>query len=217
MVVRGAGLALLTLVLPLVVAVGCVRRATCTEVIGFSQTYQWFYGGPSYDAFQSRAGDDRWQLRWTDGASIDRWADPSFSGWSAGVGSPCAQNSGHPDRVMLTITGDFQSAVGWWAYEIAATIQNVRAKYPGVSDIVLQPVVGGPNNTQCFIGNAVVRASYNHPVIDFAIAAVARGDVLRGASPEVGDCSQYADTIGHLNDAGRASVAQQLGEFYRGW
>src|SRR5260370_10914042 len=41
---------------------------TCTEVIGFSQTDQWYEAG-----FISSVPDaGAWQIRWTDGASIDR-------------------------------------------------------------------------------------------------------------------------------------------------
>src|SRR4029434_5172654 len=83
-----------------------VGTYTCTEVVGFSQTMQWYFGGPGYPTFTSIAGPGRWQLRWEGGAAIDSWADPNFSGWGpAAQVNSCDQGSSNPDRVLLNITG----------------------------------------------------------------------------------------------------------------
>ena len=41
---------------------------SCTEIIGYSQTMQWYYGGA-----QEQLGRGRSQLRWEGGGSIDLW------------------------------------------------------------------------------------------------------------------------------------------------
>jgi hypothetical protein len=59
-----------------------------------------------------------------------------------------------------------------------------------------------------------VRASWQHAHIDNAIAMVVGGDVIAGASPEVGACSEYSDGLGHLTGPGAAAAAQLLGQHY---
>ncbi len=184
----------------------------CTQVIGFSQTRQWYADAPD---FESVVDDDRWQLLWQGGAGIDRWSDPEFEGWSQQLVSPCSNNSASPDRIILTISGKRQSNPAIWAEQIRAAIDVIRSKYPSVRQIVLQPVVGGPNNGECPIpGGGVVRATANHPIIDEAIALVVGGDVIAGASPEVSSCDDFRDSIGHLTDSATGTVGRSLGEFY---
>ncbi len=181
----------------------------CTQVIGFSQTNQWYSAG-----FESAVDNSRWQLLWNSGASINRWADPNYEGWSRSLVSPCSQGQGSPDRVLLTISGDFQSDPNRWAQQINAVIAVIRDKYPRVRQIILQPVVGGPNNGPCQFNDQVVRASSNHPVIDAAIALVASGSVAAGLSPEVRTCADYSDAIGHLAPAATGPIGASIGQFY---
>ena len=61
-----------------------------------------------------------------------------------------------------------------------------------------------------------MRASYNHPYIDQAIARVVGGDVARGADPHVRTCSDYADDIGHLQDGAIAPIGRNIASFYAG-
>jgi hypothetical protein len=201
---------------------GSSTVAGCTEVIGFSQTYQWYFGGsPSYDQFLSQLPPGSTQLRWEGGAAIDSWADPTFTGWTSLGSSACTRNSSNPDRVVITITaGAFVSDVGWWRQEISAVIANVKSRYSNVRTIFLQPVVGGPGNGICYFnGNSAdpVRASWNHPYIDQAIGGLVGGVVVAGPSPEVRTCADYADDIGHLTDGtdgGRGAAATTIGAFY---
>src|SRR5438067_1934276 len=74
---------------------------SCTEVIGFSQTDQWYEGG----FVGSTQNSGAWQLRWFSGGSIDQWAaSAGFPGWdSQYLVSHCSQNSSSPDRVVLQI------------------------------------------------------------------------------------------------------------------
>lgn len=100
---------------------------TCTQVIGFSQTNDWFSRG-----FESFVDDDAWQELWRIGAAIDLWADPNYVGWSEPIVSPCATNSGSPDRVLLTISGNLNDDASWWAGNISVVISNIQIKYLGV-------------------------------------------------------------------------------------
>jgi len=75
----------------------------CSQVIGFSQTNEWYAGG-----FERVVDNARWQLLWQGGASIELWADPRFSGWSQPLVSPCASRSTSPDRILVTISGAFE-------------------------------------------------------------------------------------------------------------
>ncbi len=183
---------------------------TCIQVIGFSQTRQWY----SSEAFESRVDDGTWQLLWNGGASIDRWTDPNYVGWRNPPVSPCARGSSNPDRIVLTISGDFQTDPDVWARHIREAIVTIRTMYSAVRQIVLQAVVGGPDHGLCHVGGQVVRASFNHPVIDQAIQRVVGVDVVAGFSPEVRTCQDYADSTGHLTEAAAGPIGAAIGAFY---
>jgi hypothetical protein len=185
--------------------------ATCTEVIGFSQTDQWYEAG-----FISGVPDaGAWQIRWTDGASIDRWADTTDSVWDLrNLVSHCRQSSSAPDLVVLNVSGDYHAEPTWWTQQTARAIANVRAKYPGLRQIALQPVVGGPSGTVCGSRTDNVRASFNYPYIKQGIQALLGDAVVLGASPEVRSCNDYTDNIGHLHDSARQYVGAAVAQFY---
>jgi hypothetical protein len=169
---------------------------TCTQVIGFSQTREWFLDAPD---FEQAVGSDGWQLLWRGGAAVEKWADPNFRGWLEPIQSPCASGATAPDRVVLTISKQvFEDDAAVWVGDIRTAVETIGDKYPGVEQIVLQPVVGGPNHQTCQFGGNPVRASVNHPTIDQAISQVSGGDVVEGPSPEVRTCDDYEDTSGHL-------------------
>ena len=192
---------------------------TCTEVLGFSQTGMWYLdvarGGGG--TFEPLVGDGVWQLRAGAGAGVS-WQDLSFAGWTSTPYSPCAQGSASPDRILLTIsTPSGIPSLDWWVTNIQAEIATIRTKYPGVRQIILQPVVGGPNNGVCnFGGNPSdpVHASVIHPTIDQAIAQVVGGDVVAGMSPEVRTCADYMDNTGHLVPGARPAIGTLVGRFY---
>lgn len=183
---------------------------TCTQVIGFSQTRQW------YRAFETTAADDRWQLVWAPSAVIQYWAMPAFGGWTHRIDSPCRDGSSNPDRVILTISGLLDEDPADWASDIRQAIDTVRSKYPDIEQILLQPVVGGPDSTVCFVGGDPVRASVNHPVIVKAIESLVGGDVDAGAFPEVAACSDYVDAKGHLTSEGAVAVGGEVAGYYEG-
>lgn len=183
---------------------------TCTEIIGYSQTREWFTLGA-----QALAQSGHWQLRAVDGASVDRWASLDFPGWNnSNVTNRCVQGADRPDRVVLDISDDYHTDVNWWVQQGSFAIANIRHNRSSAKQIVLQPVVGGPNGQQCPMGGKINRASFNHPYIDQAIDRLVGGDVLRGPDPTVRSCADYKDDIGHMNDAAAAAVGQSIAQFY---
>jgi hypothetical protein len=144
---------------------------SCTEVIGFSQTAQWYWGG-----FIQSLTTDNWQLRWRDGASIDLWANPNYEGWNDQYLSSRCGEWRPPDRVILNVSGDYNSDMMFWADRTQNAVTNVTRKYPTVRSIALQSVVGGPNGTLCTTpAGDVVRAAYNYPYINQGLRMLARG------------------------------------------
>lgn len=183
--------------------------ATCTMVIGFSQTQDWYRAG----TFEQILPDGQWQLLGQGGAAIQLWADPAYEGWSSMMYSPCT--TGSPDRAVLTITGQGRS-VEQWMTDIAAAAATTRAKFPSILEVILQPVVGGPDHAVCEFGGEPVRAAENHPVIDQAIAQLVAGsaELRAGFSPEVRTCADFGDAIGHLVDSANGPVGAEIATFY---
>jgi hypothetical protein len=180
----------------------------CTEVIGFSQTIQWYTAG-----FETYVADEYWQRRAQGGASIDLWADPEYSGWDIEISSACAGGD-EPDRVVQTVSGAYGDDVDAWEEQIRAAVAAIRVKHPGVRQIVLQSVVGGPGGTVCMFAGRQVRANYQFSFINEAIARVAEGDVVTGPAPEIETCDQYRDAKGHLTDEGSRVAARVIGQHY---
>jgi hypothetical protein len=211
-------------------------------VIGFSQTGEWYLGPPlgaPVPTFEPIVGDDQWQLRAYEGAGLS-WQDPTFIGWTdpAALYSPCVTNSTNPDRVVLNIAclpKDVPCepgipSVAFWVTNVQNEIATIRAKYSNIRQIVLQAVVGGPNDTVCYFNNNPgdpVHSSLIGPNIDTAIAQVVAADptgqVVAGISPEVRTCADYADDAGHLCYPGfdtcgtldaRGPLGTMIGQFY---
>ncbi|RMD98850.1 MAG: hypothetical protein D6812_12725 [Deltaproteobacteria bacterium] len=193
----------------------------CTEVIGFSQTRQWYVDSD----FETLVEDGAWQLRAPSGASIDRWADPTYAGWAQPPYSSCTEgDSTAPDRVLLTVSGDFGEDVRAWVEAIEAVVHLIQEeKYPQVERIMLQAVVGGPQahgDPPCPAGDGFVRASYQQPYIYEATQIVAEEenaagrDVIPGADPHVERCEDYQDATGHLTSGASLAVGHALGEYY---
>jgi hypothetical protein len=205
--VLAAAVLLLGLISP---SIAQAQDFSCTEVIGYSQSMQWYFAG-----FQEQMGRGRTQLRWQGGGAIDNWADPGYAGWSgSGRVNGCSSNAERPDRIILDVSDGFHDEVGWWVGQINTVLGLIRARYPNARQIVLQPVVGGPGGGSCQIGGQPVRAASNHPVIWQAINQVAGGDVVAGAKPTVRSCGDYADSTGHLTDQAKGPIGTNIGQFY---
>jgi hypothetical protein len=181
-------------------------------VLGFSQTRQWYW----YGGFEQYVDEARWELFSHNGAGVTKWADPTSRMWiQSEVDSPCAAGSGQPDRVLLTISDDaYVDDVSTWTANISAAVETIREKYPTVDQIILQPVVGGPEGGPCERHGLTIRATFNQPFVLQAIEEVAGGNVVAGATPEVRTCEDYQDSTGHLEPDAWGPIAETLGRFY---
>jgi hypothetical protein len=194
---------------------------TCTQFIGFSVTTSWFSNAGGFQAVTA-LDQSRYQLMWAGGGAVHYWADPTYPGWTFGVSNPtpCALNSLAPDRVVMDITEDFyiddpvNGGVARVATDIRNVIATIRSKYPSVRQIYLEPIVGGPGLDTC----GRVRAAVNHPYLKQAIDQVIAGgvgfDVRRGPDPTVQNCTQYVDSVGHLDSPGQQAAGQFMGNWY---
>jgi hypothetical protein len=135
---------------------------SCTQVIGFSQTLQWYNGGKvsRASAFERTVDDEAWQLQAKGGATISSWADPESSVWNTAITSSCVEKSMAPDRIILNISGEYGDVIsapiipgddtsGGWVENIEAALKEIQRRHPE-ADIVLQTVIGPPDeNLQC--------------------------------------------------------------------
>jgi hypothetical protein len=195
-----------------------------TRVIGYSQV-----GGPrggwyvTGGVFESIVGDDRWELLWNGGAGVDRWRQADYAGWSKPLVSACPGDD-RPDRVLLSVSGPYGDDEKAWAEAITETVKNIRQKIPSAREIILQPVVGGPEGKSCPApgGQAgqLVRASWQHNHIAAAIREVVKqhagGEVkvVAGYSPRVRTCDDYRDGLGHLTEEAAKAAGRAIGEYY---
>lgn len=190
---------------------------SCTEVLGLSQSMQWYAAvsmadGPARSDSWELGPDDflpGWQGRFTFGAAIERWTDSDFAGWGGTYVSPSHCAPEEVDRVVFNVSGEARSA-DEWATAIESVAELVRARYPSVRAVVMQPVIGAPPG-EC----EEVRAARNHPTIVQGIARVAqRGAITAGPKPTVSTCSHFEDALGHLTASGAEHVQGILRAYY---
>lgn len=195
----------------------------CTELVGFSQTGQW----ENTFAFRSQVDGSVWQNRIAGSAWLGAIASPGWDGWRGTASSPCVFGATRPHRIVLTATMDrFADTPQAILPYLRSAVATIRARYPYGPTIVLQPVVGGPNDQRCYMaaGNPStrVRAAWNHPVIDEAIELLLAEqpddvvDLQAGFSPEVASCGQYRDTTGHLTATGAEHAGRTIGRWFLG-
>jgi hypothetical protein len=182
---------------------------TCTQVLGFSQTRNWFR------AFQADLGDSRYQLLQSTNGGL-KWQDPNFAGWDYPLISPCSQNSRDPDRIIDNISWRRDvTDVSFYVREIRDEVATLRDLFPE-ADIVLQAVIGGPNDSTC----SGVHTAIVHPAVETAIAQVVAADPgllapVGPEAPEVARCSYFRDDIGHLIDQQKDPMGRFIASFYR--
>lgn len=198
---------------------------SCTQVLGFSQSMEWYAGlsiaeyveedaRPDLSALEPDAFLPEWQGRFFMGAAVEKWRDPDFTGWSGAhrlaheTPAHCARDE--VDRVVFNVSGEARSPRAWSA-AVDSVAGLIRSKFPEVREIVMQPVVGAPEG-EC----ADVRAARNQPVIAESIRRAAdEGDLTAGPSPKVASCDQFSDALGHLTVEGAEHVRRTLRERYR--
>lgn len=221
-----------------------------TRFIGYSVIH-----GAWPDYYARIANPANHELLWSSGGSIDLWADSNYAGWAGTSGDPAntdglingvggdsaIQASLHTDqvdRVILCVSGvsislhspgGFTQVVSEWGGYIDTAIANVRAKYPNVRMIILQPGVGGPSGgaTQCVASTTtdgdpsgfalpsnVVRSAYTSPYIRAAVNSRQKGNVRVGFAYNVSACSGFRDWSGHMNPGEYTLFGQAMGDWY---
>ncbi|XWN38597.1 MAG: hypothetical protein ROO71_06535 [Balneola sp.] len=214
---------------------------SCTQVIGFSQVgqtgskeqsvpgYGWYIAG---GIFESIVGDKHWQLIWNGGGGVDKWIDSNYEGWNQNIISPCNNNFDTPDRVLFSISGPYGKDVKAWSNAIIKVVDTIQQKIPTAERIILQPVIGGPDETTCpctsncnFENSQFqttfknVRASWQHKYIAKAIEKVIANQekeiAVKGYFPQVLSCSHYIDGLGHLTRQGAEFIGKSLGNYYK--
>lgn len=207
-------------------AAGRARQGfACTQVLGLSQSLEWF-GGLSLETIADGAGSAKlpglkqgdflpaWQGRFYPGASVEDWMDPEHPGWF-GPSARARETPAHcpreeVERVVFNVSGAPRSPDAW-AEAVDSVAAVVRAKFPAVRRVVMQPVVGAPEG-EC----RDVRAARNHPGIAEGIRrAAGRGAVTAGPEPKVAACDQFRDALGHLTEEGAERVRAVLRDHYR--
>lgn len=173
----------------------------CTQVMGVSVTGDWFGAG-----FEDGIDGRRWQALWRSHAFVELWADPASDLWAMKPQSPCAERSDDPDRVIFTgVNWEYKTREAW-EEKLAATVENIRKKYPGVRRIDLLTMLRGPGNRTCGSPMTVVE-----PYVDEAVAAVARrysGLVFAAPRIETQSCEVFTKGGPHFTEAGMAAVAR---------
>jgi hypothetical protein len=197
-------------------AVTAQASFVCTEVLGFSQSMQWFMPRATHREAgkASQLPVDPflpgWQGRFTFGASVELWADPEYRGWEGMHRSAAHCERGQVDRVVFNVSGAPRSAEEW-ARGVATVAEIIRSRYPAVREIVMQPVVGADSG-QC----PGVRAALNQPFIVAGIrqAAISGSLIKPGPAPKVSTCSQFSDSLGHLTEEGAKYIRGWLRSYY---
>lgn len=200
------------------------RKFSCTQVLGYSQSIQWFAGlslaehveegqPPDLPPLKRGAFLPGWQGRFFLGGAIEHWADPEYPGWSGphvrAYETPAHCPPEEVDRVVFNVSGKARS-VEEWAAAIESVAEVIRLKFPDDPQIVMQPAVGAPES-MC----KEVRAARNQPVISEGIRLAAEsGKVQAGPEPKVTSCSQFHDELGHLTREGARHVHRFLREQY---
>jgi hypothetical protein len=186
----------------------------CSQVLGLMLTDQWYTAG-----FEKAPGidDARWQLKWMDHAYIDEWANPNSTFWAIAPTSPCAQSSNNPDRVVLVALSWTILTLTDWQTNVQKDVDNIKAKYPNVKQIVLMTIIRGPGNKSCGNTTVVAENTLIPSYVDQALANVAAGspDLVKVAPKfEAAACTDFMGTGPHLTAAGDMSIAQMVAAAY---
>src|SRR5579859_4958905 len=153
-------------------------------------------------------------------------ADPVLSTYNGGA-RPSLGLTPH-DTTGFTSTdpnykNGYVNVTEYWRLYTAAAIANIRAKYPNVRMILLQPNIGGAgggSQTACTSADpnasqaGVVRCTYTAPYVYTACAALVRGNVRMGLIHYATACTDFADWAGHLNATPQITHGQAMAAYY---
>ena len=101
------------------------------------------------------------------------------------------------------------------AEALSASLRNIRTTWPTIEDIVVVPIVGGPNHSICTMPDGrEVDATRMHGVLE---AVIDDSDgIIAGPDLLVSTCEHFRDGMGHLTGGGPAEVARQVAAFVSG-
>jgi hypothetical protein len=198
----------------LLAAVALTRPAssssTCTMVVGYSVTRDWFSTG----SFETQPGisNANWELLWDGGASPNRIAYGEsgkqflWPVWdSNGITSRCTVNDRLPDRIIYQVGYRWQSEVGQ-VQPVLDVVALLRSRINPSAEIYLMGQIGSTTPDTCAVwGDDVAAGS-----ITAIKGAIAADPSLREAVHPKVLCSQFSDSNGHLSSAGAASAASQV-------
>jgi hypothetical protein len=183
----------------------------CNLVVSMSQGRQVYAGQPGgmppVSPLEALTGE-QWMFAGSGGKKLNWWTDPAH--WtSLGTLHRCGLDS-EIDRVVFIFDPDLSG----FPSDDGTTMRNhlnqvlaiTAARYPAAeTDLVM--LVGAEGHVSC---SPIVKAAQTH--------ANRIGQLtLPEAGPDLDvPCSQYSDTIGHLNSAGAVNANGQLGAAYLG-
>ncbi len=202
-----------------------------TELLGYSQTYQWYTGQPlnlgklEYAQFLKnpcigfkQANDflekydqiESWQAKFRFGGDLTDWKNPNYDGWKGGSNHCLRYSSDRVERLIFNISGQTRTQEQWEA-DIKCVLKIIKANYQNLKQLYLQPVIGGINN------QSNIRSIINHPVILHAIEHVveqSEWDILRIGAALTMEEAYFSDIIGHLTDDGAKKAKEFMFKFY---
>ncbi len=193
-----------------------------TEILGFSQTYQWYTGqpfpfpisdpsfGPQKMFLSTYKGFANCQARFGFGGDLTKWKDPGFVGYEGHVVHNIKKDRKQITRLIFNVSGESRT-VDEWKSDIRQVVEILLTKYPNLQELYLQPVIGGIDH------NSNVRAVKNQPTITEAINGVvndsSQGLLRAGAIVQL-ENKDFADMIGHLTVPGAQKARELLFGFY---
>lgn len=197
-------------------------QITFTEILGFSQTYQWYTGQPfafpisdpkfnPQKMFLSKYyGFPNCQARFGFGGDLTKWKDAIFVGHEGHVVHNIRKDRKEITRLIFNVSGESRT-IDEWKSDIENVVEILLKKYPNLQELYLQPVIGGVDD------KSNIRAVENHPQIVTAINAVVNNSLPSllkvGAVVKLKN-EDFNDMIGHLTINGAQKSKELIFKFY---
>ncbi|MFA4916442.1 MAG: hypothetical protein WC560_07210 [Syntrophales bacterium] len=195
---------------------------TFTEILGYSQTYQWYAGQPFEYPITDRTfktekmflsaykGFSNCQARFGIGGSITKWKNENYIGYEGHFVHNITKDRKEVTRLIFNIAGG-KRPVDEWKSDIEDVLEVLLKKYPNLQELYLQAVIGG------FDDNSNIRAVINHPRIVEAINAVVNNSshgLLRCGAVVKLKSEGFSDTRGHLTSNAAQKSKELMLKFY---
>ncbi len=193
-----------------------------TEILGISQTYQW-YLGESFDFpitdFTFKKEKDilstyreikNCQARFGFGGDLTKWKDFNYEGYESLIKHNILFEKNEIERLIFTVSGETRNLDNW-VIDIKSVTEIILSKYPYLNNLYLQPVIGGDDN------NSEIRAVKNQPTIVEAIEIViseSNNSILKSGFDCKIQTHFFSDNLGHLTFEGALHVQNILYNFY---